>query len=69
MATEAIAQAGREGARLVCFPECYVPGYRGLGKTIPPPNAAFLESAWAEIASAAARANLTVILGTERIVQ
>ena len=27
----AIAEAGAARAQLVCFPECYVPGYRGLG--------------------------------------
>jgi predicted amidohydrolase len=28
-ATAAIAEAARERAGIVCFPECYVPGYRG----------------------------------------
>lgn len=68
LAEEAIAQAAAESAGLVCFPECYVPGYRGLGKPVPPPDAAFLEGAWQAIAAAAARAGVTVILGTERIV-
>jgi predicted amidohydrolase len=67
LAEGAISQAAREGARVVCFPECYVPGYRGMGKTIPPPDAHFLEHAWYTIAKAAARANIAVILGTERI--
>jgi predicted amidohydrolase len=65
---EAIEQAGAEQARIICFPECYVPGYRAPSKNIPPPDVAFLESAWSRVASAAARANITVILGTERIV-
>lgn len=64
----AIAQAAAERAQLVCFPECYVPGYRGLGHAPPPPDPAFLERAWTEIATAAARANIAVILGTERVV-
>ena len=68
LAEEAIAQARRERARIICFPECFVPGYRGLGKQVPPPNAAFLERAWSNIAAAAAEANLAVILGTERVV-
>jgi hypothetical protein len=34
----AIARAGSEGAQLVCFPECYVPGYRGAGHAPPPPE-------------------------------
>lgn len=67
LAEEAIAQARRERARIICFPECFVPGYRGMGKQVPPPNAAFLERAWSNIAAAAAEANLAVILGTERV--
>lgn len=68
LAEQAIAQAGNEGAAVVCFPECYVPGYRGLGKEPPPPDPIFLETAWATIAQAAAKANCAVVLGTERIV-
>lgn len=35
---------------------------------MPPPDAAFLERAWARVAEAAAKANITVIMGTERVV-
>ena len=63
-----VAQAGRDGAAVVCFPECYVPGYRMPGSPLPPPNAEFLERAWTTVADAAARAKVTVVLGTERIV-
>ena len=65
---EAIARAGEQGAHVVCFPECFVPGYRGAGKSIPPPDPAFLERAWSDVARAAARADLAVVLGTERVV-
>ena len=68
LAEEAIAQASTERAGLVCFPECFVPGYRGLGKAVPPPDPAFLERAWSVIAAAAATANIAVVLGTERVV-
>ncbi len=68
LAEDAIAQAGMEHADIICFPECFVPGYRGLGKVAPPPDAAFLESAWSDIAAAAAKAKAAVVLGTERIV-
>ncbi len=67
LAERAIADAGAAGAAVVCFPECYVPGYRGLGKTPPPPDAAFLESAWTRISAAAAKAKIGVVLGTERV--
>lgn len=67
LAEDAIAQASSDRAAIICFPECYIPGYRGLGKHAPPPNAAFLERAWSSIQAAAAKANLAVVLGTERI--
>ena len=68
LATQAIADAGIEGADIICFPECFVPGYRLTGKPVPPPDRAFLERAWKDIAAAAARANVAVVLGTERVV-
>jgi predicted amidohydrolase len=68
LAEQAIAQASGKGASLVCFPECFVPGYRGMGKQIPPPDPVFLERAWSVIAAAAAKSNIAVILGTERVV-
>jgi len=68
MAEEAIAQTVAEGAGIVCFPECFVPGYR-VGKPVPAPGLAFLEQAWATVAQAAGKAGVAVILGTERMVQ
>lgn len=68
LAEEAILQASREHASLICFPECFVPGYRAMDKPIPPPDGSFLERAWSRVAAAAAKANLAVILGTERLI-
>ena len=68
LAERAIAEASAARAELICFPECYVPGYRGLGHAPPPPDPAFLDRAWASITGAAARAHVAVILGTERVV-
>src|ERR1700689_2367995 len=68
LAEQAIAQASGERAALLCFPECYIPGYRRPGKQVPPADAAFLDRAWSAIARAAAKANVAVVLGTERIV-
>ena len=68
LAVDAIARAADEEAALICFPECYVPGYRAKDKAVPPPDAAFLDRAWAAIAAAAAKARVAVILGTERVV-
>lgn len=67
LAAQAIAEAAQAGAHVVCFPECYLPGYRDPSRSVPPPDPQFLESAWTTLATATARANLTVILGTERI--
>jgi predicted amidohydrolase len=65
----AIARSSREGAGIVCFPECFVPGYRGGPcAPVPPPDPVFLERAWDTIAAAAAKANIAVVLGTERVV-
>jgi len=67
LATSAVADAGRRSAAVICFPECFVPGYRWPGMTLPPPDSAFLERAWADVADAAKAARITVILGTERV--
>jgi predicted amidohydrolase len=69
LATGAVAEAGKRGARIICFPECFVPGYRGLGTKVPPPDPAFLKHAWSTIGVAAARARVAVVLGTERFVE
>jgi predicted amidohydrolase len=67
LATAAVADAAVRGATIVCFPECYVPGYRWPGTTPPPADRAFLERAWGDVADAARAAAITVILGTERV--
>lgn len=66
LAERAIAEAGLRGADLICFPECFVPGYRAPGKPVGPHDPASVERAWAGVAAAAARARVAVILGTER---
>ena len=67
LAEEAIVQASIDRAGIICFPECFVPGYRAPGKPAPPPDAAFLQRAWSAVAAAAAKAGVAVVLGTERI--
>ncbi len=68
LAQEAIDRAGVEGAQIVCFPECFVPGYRAATKSVPAPNQAFLESTWSAMAATAAKSGVVTILGTERII-
>ncbi len=67
LAEQAIAQAAQAQAHVLCFPECYLPGYRDPSRAVPPPAPQFLESTWTTLAAAAARAKITVILGTERL--
>jgi predicted amidohydrolase len=67
LATEAIQQVGTKQADFICFPECYVPGYRAKDKQIPQPDLQFLDRAWDEIAQASAQAMVSTILGTERV--
>src|SRR4051812_5897993 len=67
LATSAVADASRRDASLICLPECFVPGYRWPGTSAPPPDSAFLERAWADVADAARAAAITVVLGTERV--
>ena len=68
-AQRAITEAAAAGAEIVCFPECYVPGYRAPSMPVAAPDAAFLERAWTSIAAAAAKNRIAVILGTERLVE
>ena len=67
LAEQAIAQAAEERAGVICFPECFIPGYRGPGKHVPPPDPEFLQHAWSAVAAAAAKAKISVVLGTERL--
>lgn len=69
LATEAISEAGQRGAAVICFPECYVPGYRWPGSSVGPTDPEFLERAWSLAAAAAKSAQVTVILGTERVTE
>jgi predicted amidohydrolase len=67
-AERAVLDAGNAGARVVCFPECYVPGYRTSARRVPPPDPAYLEAALHRVGQAARQAGLTVVLGSERVV-
>lgn len=69
MTVDAIAEAGRAGAAIICFPECFVPGYRWPNVPRPAPDARFLEDAWARAATAAREARIAVVLGTERMAE
>jgi len=68
LAVDAIASAAGERAGIICFPECYVPGYRAPGRAVAAPDPVFLERAWTAVARAAAAHDIAVVLGTERFV-
>ena len=67
LACDAVAAAGAAGAAVICFPECYVPGYRVQSRDVAPPDGTWLASATARVAEAARAARVTVVLGTERV--
>jgi len=67
-AQQAISQAADERAGIICFPECFVPGYRVTAKPANPPDPVFLERAWSAVGAAARKTGVAVVLGTERVV-
>ncbi|MEM6363370.1 MAG: carbon-nitrogen hydrolase family protein [Planctomycetota bacterium] len=64
---DTMKQAAAKAARIVCFPECFVPGYR-IGTTCQNPDQDWLNRQWSSIDAKAAELGIGVILGTERIV-
>lgn len=67
LAIKAITEAGRRGAQIICFPECFIPGYRWPNAAMPSPDPDFLENAWATVSACARGAAIAVVLGTERL--
>jgi predicted amidohydrolase len=68
LARQAVRDAADAGARIVAFPEGFVPGYRADGRPVPTADPAFLERAWSSLAEVAACVRVAVVLGTERVV-
>jgi predicted amidohydrolase len=65
-AIEAVEEAGRLGARLLCLPETGLPGHRVQGRPVPDVSQDALDEALCEVADAAGRAGVVTIVGTER---
>jgi predicted amidohydrolase len=63
-----LPEAAQAGARVVCFPEAYVPGYPWGDRRPSLVSAQFLEDAHTAIARAAGDNTIGVVLGTERYV-
>jgi predicted amidohydrolase len=65
-AIAAVAEAGRRGARIVCLPECAIPGHRCQARPVPDLAQGALDAAVGEVAAAARRAGVVTIVGGER---
>ncbi len=63
---EAMQAARGGGAAIVCFPECFVPGYR-IDCAASAPDQNWLNQAWSIVDAKAAELGISVILGTERV--
>lgn len=66
LALDAISNAASGGASIICFPECYMPGYR-IGTASQSTDQGWLNNAWSQIDAQAANHSIAVILGTERL--
>jgi predicted amidohydrolase len=66
---QSISEAAARGAEIVCFPEAYLPGLRGLDFEVPPFDPAQQERALATVAQWARTHAVAVILGTERFTE
>ncbi|MFI6462839.1 carbon-nitrogen hydrolase family protein [Streptomyces sp. NPDC050538] len=67
-AERAVRAAAAADARIVCFPEAYVPGYPWPPQSRKAVSADFLEAAHERMARAARESRIHVVLGTERYV-
>jgi predicted amidohydrolase len=63
-----LGEAADKGAEVVCFPEAYMPGLRGLDFEVPPYTAADEARALHFVSQWARERNVAVILGMEHLV-
>ena len=64
-----VSEAAGRGAEIVCFPEAYLPGLRGLDFEVPPFGPADHERVLQTVAQWARTYKVAVILGTERFAE
>lgn len=63
-----IAEASRQGAKIVCFPEAYVPGLRGLDIEVPPFGEAEQDHVLSAVSQTAWENQIAVIVGMECLI-
>lgn len=64
-AEEVVAEAAAAGVAIVCFPETYLPGLRGMDFDVPPPDQERQRAALDRISAAARRHGVAVVVGME----
>jgi predicted amidohydrolase len=60
-----LAEASTQGVAIVCFPETYLPGYRGLDFTPPPPDQEAQERALRQVCELARKHRVAAIVPME----
>jgi predicted amidohydrolase len=60
-----LEEAAERDVAIVCFPEAYLPGLRGMDFAVPPVDQERQEEALAEVCRAAARTGVAVVMGME----
>lgn len=63
--TSAMEDCARQDARIVCFPETYIPGLRGSRLELPPPDQAQMEWALEQMQAVCSRTGTAAIVGME----
>ncbi len=66
---QCLSSAAAQGAEIVCFPEAYLPGLRGLDFDVPAFDAASHERVLKTAAALSRKYAIATIIGTERVVQ
>lgn len=60
-----LAEAGERGVAVVCFPECYIPGLRGMDFPVPPPDQRRQQATLEAICTAAGSSGVAAVVGME----
>ena len=64
-ADRVLANAAAQDVAIVCFPETYIPGLRGMDFAVPPPDQHRQQAALEQVCAAAQRHGVAVVIGME----